>query len=128
MAKAGRPAYEVTEDVIKKVESLASQGLTLEQIARVLGITYKTLNEKNKQFSELSDAIKSGQAKGIATISNALFNNAKNGNITAQIFYLKNRAPEEWKDRVPEGAESDRPTPQTVRVEIVSAKADTTAG
>ena len=99
MAKRGRPQFEVTEDVIKKVESLASQGLTLEQIARVLGICYQTLNEKKKEFSEFSDAIKSGQAKGVATIANALFNNAKSGNTTAQIFFLKNRAPIEWRDK-----------------------------
>ena len=95
----GRPAFEITGEVIRKVESLASQGLTLEQIARVLGICYDTLNEKKKQYSEFSGAIKNGQAKGIATISNALFNNAKNGNTTAQIFFLKNRAPIEWRDK-----------------------------
>ena len=95
----GRPQFEITEDVIKKVESLASQGLTLDQIARVLGICYQTLNEKKKEFSDFSDAIASGQAKGVAAISNALFNNAKKGNTTAQMFYLKNRAPIEWRDK-----------------------------
>lgn len=94
-----RPAFQVTDDVIQKTESLASQGLTLEQIARVLGICYDTLNNKKKQFVELSEAIKRGQAKGVATISNALFQNAKSGNTVAQIFYLKNRAPGEWKDK-----------------------------
>ena len=95
----GRPAFEITGEVLKKTESLASQGLTKEQIAHVLGICYQTLNEKTKQYSEFSDAIASGQAKGIATISNALFNNAKKGNTTAQMFYLKNRAPIEWRDK-----------------------------
>ena len=99
MAKRGRPKFEITEDVIKKVEALASQGLTKEQIAHVLGICYQTLNEKTKQYSDFSDAIASGRAKGVATISNALFNNAKKGNTTAQMFYLKNRAPIEWRDK-----------------------------
>ena len=96
--KAGRPPYEVTEEVIAKCEKLAAQGLTLEQIAQVLGITYKTLNEKKKEFSDLSDAIKRGQAKGIAQVSNKLYGKALEGDNTAMIFYLKNRDPENWQD------------------------------
>lgn len=95
----GRPQFEITDDVLKKAEALASQGLTKKEIARVLGICYQTLNEKTKEFSEFSEAIKNGRAKGVATISNALFNNAKGGNHIAQIFYLKNRSPKRWKDR-----------------------------
>ena len=94
----GRPAFEITEDVCKKAESLAAQGLTKEQIARCLGIHYMTLNRREKESSEFSEAIKNGQAKGIAQVTNYLMENAKAGNPTAQIFYLKNRAPKEWKD------------------------------
>lgn len=92
----GRPPFEITEEVIKQAEFHASRGLTLEQIARSLGIAYYTLHKKTQKFGELDDAIKRGQAKGIATIANALFNAAKNGNITAQIFYLKCRA--HWRE------------------------------
>jgi len=83
----------------KKVESLAAQGLTKEQIARCLGIGRSTLFDKQKKDPDFLDAIKRGQAKGIGTITNALFQSAKNGNITAQIFFLKNRDPENWRDR-----------------------------
>lgn len=96
----GRPAFEITEDVLKQAEAYASQGLTKKQIARVLGICYDTLNEKQKEFPEFSEAIKRGQAKGIAKISNALFTNASDGNTVAQIFYLKNRAPKQWRDKL----------------------------
>ena len=34
----------------------------------------------------------------ISEVEDALFSNALNGNKTAQIFFLKNRAPERWKD------------------------------
>lgn len=120
----GRPAFEITEDVLKRVEAHASQGLTKKQIARTLGICYDTLNEKQKEYPEFSEAIKRGQAKGIAKVSNALFQRAvgyshsdtkimqHQGKVithtytkhfppdtTAQIFFLKNRSPEEWKDR-----------------------------
>jgi len=83
----------------KKVESLAAQGLTMEQIAYCLGVAGSTLYKRKVDESEISEAIKRGRAKGIATITNALFQSGKGGNITAQIFYLKNRQPEEWKDR-----------------------------
>lgn len=99
MAKVGRPPFEITEDVLKKTEALASQGLTRDQIASVLGVSESTIYKTQRENSQFLQAIKDGQAKGVATISNALFNNAKNGNITAQIFYLKNRAPGEWKDK-----------------------------
>lgn len=83
----------------EKVEALASQGLTMEQIADCVGVARSTLYERMKADPDVSDAIKRGRSKGIATIANALFTAAKQGNITAQIFYLKNRAPQEWQDR-----------------------------
>lgn len=96
----GRPAYEVTEEVIKKAEEFASRGLTLEQVAHCLGIHRDTLNEKKKIYNDLSDAIKRGQAKGIDQVTNFLFDNCRNGNVTAQIFYLKCRA--NWDDKTRE--------------------------
>lgn len=89
----------ITPEVIKKAGALASQGLTHDQIALCLGMGDSTLYEKEKAYPELSESIKEGRAKGVATIANALFNSAKGGNITAQIFYLKNRSPNEWSER-----------------------------
>ncbi len=93
------PRFPITEEVCKQAEALAGQGLTIKQIARALGIHYDTLYVKKRDNPELDLAIKTGRAKGIASVSNALFQNAMQGNVTAQIFYLKNRAPDEWKDR-----------------------------
>lgn len=95
---AGRPKFEITSENTAQAESLASHGLTLKQIAYSLGICYDTLNERRKEFPEFSDAIKRGQAKGIETIANALFEKAKNGDNVAMIFYLKNRDPENWEE------------------------------
>ena len=83
----------------KKVESLAAQGLSKKEIAYCLGIGESTLYEKQKTDPEFLEAIKRGKAKGIGTVTNALFQSAKGGNITAQIFYLKNRQPDKWRDR-----------------------------
>lgn len=82
-----------------KVETLAAQGLTVDQIASCLGVGRSTLYDRMGTEADVSDAIKAGRAKGIATVTNALFQSAKGGNTTAQIFYLKNRQPNEWRDR-----------------------------
>lgn len=97
---AGRPKIIPDEAMCKKAESLAAQGLTLEQIAITLGISYDTLNEKKKEFSDFSDAIAEGKAKGIATVTNALFNKAKDGDVPAMKYYLNNRDNGNWKDKV----------------------------
>lgn len=80
----------------EKAEALASKGLTNEQICRCLGISETTFYAKMQKDVKFQDIIKKGQAKGIAVIANALFENAKAGNVTAQIFFLKARA--HWKD------------------------------
>ena len=82
-----------------KVESLAAQGLSKKEIAYCLGIGESTVYHKQKTDVEFLEAIKKGKAKGLGTITNALFQSGKGGNVTAQIFYLKNRAPDKWSDR-----------------------------
>ena len=94
--KMGRPAFEITPEIIKQSEMLAAQGLTQEQIAEVIGCSVSTLMLKKSQFSDFSAAIKRGKAKGLATITNALFSKAKNGDTTSMIFYLKNRDRKSW--------------------------------
>lgn len=97
MAKGGRPPFKITSDVIHQAQELASKGLTLEQVARCLGVCYDTLNEKSKEFPEFSEAIKKGKAMGISQIANVLFGKALSGDLTAAIFFLKCRAG--WNDR-----------------------------
>ena len=96
--KIGRPEIKITEELCKKAEVYAAQGLTMPQIASVLGMSQTTLYDKKSKFSEFSEAIKRGKDKGIATITNALFNKARRGDNTSMIFYLKNQAG--WQDRV----------------------------
>ena len=99
MAAKGTSKFEVTVEILRKVESLASQDLTMIQIGDVLGVSERTVYNYKKNNVQFMQSIKEGQAKGVATISNALFTSAEGGNITAQIFYLKNRAAAEWHDR-----------------------------
>jgi orotate phosphoribosyltransferase-like protein len=43
-----RPKIEITEELCKKAEALSAQGLTMEQIATVLGMSASSLYEKQK--------------------------------------------------------------------------------
>ena len=94
---AGRPKFEITDEILRKVEALAAQGLSQEQIASCIGCSLATISRRKLDNEKFDAAIKNGNAKGIATVTNALFQNAKGGNLGAQIFYLKNRAG--WRDK-----------------------------
>ena len=94
----GRPRFEITPEILEKTERLAAQGLTQVQISACLGINAATLIDKKRHYSNFSKAIKNGRAKGVGTITNALFESAVKGSVPAQIFYLKNRDQENWSD------------------------------
>ena len=85
-------------DTINKIIALGSQGLTSGQIARCLGVSWSTIDRRRKENADIEEAIKKGAALGVEKISNALMTSARDGNVTAQIFYLKNRAPDQWND------------------------------
>ena len=95
----GRPKIKITAAMLRKAEGFAADGLAKQQIAQCLGIGLSTLMEKQKEFPEFLEALKKGKAKGLATVTNALFQSARNGNVTAMIFFLKNRDAERWSDR-----------------------------
>ena len=79
-----------------KVESLAANGLTQEQIALALGISESTLYLNKRENEDFAEAIKRGQAKGVAVVTNKLMEAIKDGNMTGMIFFLKCKAG--WKD------------------------------
>ncbi len=95
-ANRGKKTNKTQPDIdVKAVETLAGQGLTVVQIGHCVGRSKQTIYN----HPDILDAIKRGRAKGIKKVANALFENAMDGNVTAQIFYLKNRSPDDWKDR-----------------------------
>lgn len=112
------------------IEGWARDGLTDEQIAHNMGIAESTLYEWKKQFPEFSESLKRGKEVVDRMVENALLKRAlgyeyqeqkivvseKDGkrvettikqvipDVTAQIFWLKNRKPDEWRDK-PESKE-----------------------
>lgn len=109
-------------DKLILLEGWARGGLTDEQIAKNMGIAPSTLYEWKKKSKEFSESLKKGKEVVDFEVENALLKRAlgyeyeeetyENGiltkkvkkqvppDTTAQIFWLKNRKPNNWKDRV----------------------------
>ena len=68
----GRPAWIPTDPVCQEVREMASNGLTVAQIADCLGISESTLYGKQNEYTEFMQAIKKGRAEGLNKVSNAL--------------------------------------------------------
>lgn len=81
------------------LEAWARDGLTDEQIAEKMGITTSTLYNWKNKHSEILEALKKGKEVVDVEVENALLKLAKSGNITAIIFWLKNRRPDKWRDK-----------------------------
>jgi hypothetical protein len=99
-SRFGRKGFQITPDILKQVEKFAGQGLTQEQIGHCLGISHETFHKQKRNSSDFVEAIKRGQSKAISLVSNSLFQNAISGNVVSQIFWLKNRAPDQWADTI----------------------------
>ncbi|HCR2977776.1 TPA: hypothetical protein ON189_002918 [Serratia marcescens] len=78
---------------LDKIEALAGRGLTEQQIADALGIDIEKLRGDKTELSAYRLAIRRGKAKGIADLSNVLFNKAKKGDTRAMIFLLEHLKP-----------------------------------
>lgn len=136
MAK-GKYEQWLTPEGLLKIEGWARDGLTMEDIAKNMGITRSTLNEWMKKYSDISDTIKKSKEVADRKVENSLYERALGGtntvkktfklketyydeqgrkcekehletafdevyipgDTTAQIFWLKNRKPEVWKDK-----------------------------
>lgn len=95
----GKYEYWLTEEGLLLLEGWAREGLTDEQIANKIGISRSTLNDWKKKHPDISDTLKKGKEVVDTQVENALLQSALDGNITAIIFWLKNRKPSQWKDK-----------------------------
>lgn len=77
----------------------ARMGLTDEQMAQQIGISPATYYVWKNKYPEISEAIKDGKEVVDAIVVNALIKQAKNGNVQAQTFWLRNRMPEYFRDQ-----------------------------
>lgn len=90
MAEKGRPAHKVTKENQDTAKRLSALGVTHEDIATRLKISSDTLVRYYK------DQLDEGRIDANSAIAGTLFQQAKNGNTAAAIFWLKTRA--KWKE------------------------------
>lgn len=98
MAK-GKYEYWISEDGLILIEGWARDGLTDEQIAHNMGIATGTLYEWKKKYPEMAESLKKTKEVVDRQVENALFKKAMSGDTTALIFWLKNRRPQDWRDK-----------------------------
>lgn len=82
--------HNPTEEKRKLVQGLAMAGITYEDIAEKLDISVDTLTKYYKE------ELHSGRVDANANIAQKLYQQANNGNLQAQIFWLKTRA--QWSE------------------------------
>lgn len=123
MAK-GKYEEWLTPEGLLLIEGWARDGLIDEQIANNIGINVATLYRWKDKYSEISESLKKGKEVIDRQVENALLKRAlgycytevteeesESGfkrktvvkevipDTTAQIFWLKNRKPNEWRDK-----------------------------
>lgn len=98
MANAKIDKWTTPEGLVL-LQGWARDGLTNEQIAHNMGIHVSTLYTYIKASSDISDALKKGKEVVDYEVENALLKSALEGSNTAQIFWLKNRKPDKWRDK-----------------------------
>ncbi len=107
------------------IEGWARDGLTDEQIAGNMGVSRSTLNSWKDRYPDILDALKKGKEIVDRQVENALLKRALGyeyeeikekyefgelsertitkkqvvPDTTAQIFWLKNRKPKDWRDK-----------------------------
>lgn len=118
----GKYEQWLTDEGLILLEGWARDGLTDEQIAHNMGVSRKTLAEWKKKYGDIGDTLKKGKEIVDYEVENALLKKAlgytvkeqkltKDGELieiereippdtTAQIFWLKNRRPDKWRDKV----------------------------
>jgi len=109
--KAGRPPHLPNADTRNKVYMLSTVGTRHEDIASVLSISHDTLV---KYYKEELDK---GRIEANASVAETLFKQAKEGNTTAMIFWLKSRA--RWKESTQHEI-SGNPDGSPVEVKIIT--------
>lgn len=126
MAKGKYEEWLEPEGLLK-IEGWARDGLTEEQIAYNMGINRRTLTEWKSKYDPISHVLKRGKEVVDRQVENALLKralgyeyeevtqefNEETGKLqvtkvvnkqvapdtTAQIFWLKNRKPDEWREK-----------------------------
>jgi hypothetical protein len=137
--KVGRPSKYDKID-LAQVQRIAELHMTDKEISYALGISPQTLDTYKKKYPKFLESLKKGKAVTDQKVVLSLFQRATGytapdvhistyeGKVTktailkhhppdptACIFWLKNRQPEQWRDRV--AVEGDPKRPLSIKIE-----------
>lgn len=117
MAK-GKYKQWLEPEKLTLLQGWARDGLTDEQIAHNMGISPATLYNWKRDHLEILEVLKKGKEVIDFEVENVLLMKALSGDVTAIIFWLKNRRPDKWREKPPErGTEQMEDDPLTVSIE-----------
>ena len=109
-----RPRKDFTAQDIGQIETLAGYGLTLAQIAAVVGISESEFRTRRNE-PLVSSALQSGQAKAQGVVGKALYLKAKEGDIAAIRWWEMTRAGR--RATQPVGDDGTTAVKTTIRIE-----------
>lgn len=100
MAK-GRPT-KFSDAIKDTMLSLYKSGKTDKEVADIIGVEERTINNWKGKHKDFFHALKESKNVADDIVLASLFNRATGGDgyrpdTTAQIFWLKNRQPKEWR-------------------------------
>jgi predicted DNA-binding protein YlxM (UPF0122 family) len=98
--------YWLTEEGLLLLSSWMKKGFSLGHIAAKCGVSRCALYHWRKKYPAIAEALDRKNApRGTvneisdAEVEYALRREALDGKVTAQIFWLKNRRPDKWRDK-----------------------------
>ncbi len=104
---------EITDKMLGQIETLAGYGLSLAQIAAVIGISEGSLVKKKTDEERVSKVLEAGRAKAQGRVGKSLFERAVEGDVAAIRWYEMTRA----------GRTAEARLHQSVEAKVVMAKA-----
>ena len=82
-----------------KAKALCLLGATDKEMAGIFGVSEVTFNAWKKKHPTFLNALKAGKEEADSEVATSLYQRALKGNVTACIFWLKNRRPDLWRDK-----------------------------
>ena len=137
------------QEYAEQARKLCLLGFTDKQLAVFFGVNESTINRWKQKYPEFCKSIKSGKVIADAQVSESLFKRATGIEVTevevrddgkkkvkrvtkkhippdptAQIFWLKNRQPELWRDKPTVENSVQEAVPVQIVVQTVDARAN----
>lgn len=137
------------QEYAEQARKLCLLGFTDKQLAVFFGVNESTINRWKQKYPEFCKSIKSGKVVADAQVAESLFKRATGIEVTevevrddgkkkvkrvtkkhippdptAQIFWLKNRQPELWRDKPTVENSAQEAVPVQIIVQTVDARAN----